>query len=348
MLTGAIGAAVVGSFSSLQGLFIWPIGLMLLLYRRRSHGLVLAWVASAVITGCVYFYKFSYYGPSDRFSVFAHPVSALNFFFFSLGAVVGNQATIPAADPSVPTILLGLLIFLIAIWVVLTDVIPRQGVTSGSPLGVALILFGLLFTTFITQGRAFDSQYEPRYTTYNLLILVGCYLAVLNRLALRPSSLRPSLPAVEMDSAVHAPEQPLNTEDKNNDRPTVLWAVVGTVLLSVICLQVILGTSNGLASAQSWSESQRVAADIVANAKVASNTLMNVGEQSPPVFVRQSIMVLKSHDLSLFATSEKAQYRRTGLFPDLTDVQTNVFIPKDDAELGKTQVLTRTHPTSAV
>ena len=59
VLTGAIGAAVLGSFSSLQGFFIWPIGLMLLLYRRRSKGLVVAWVASAVITGGVYFHKLS-------------------------------------------------------------------------------------------------------------------------------------------------------------------------------------------------------------------------------------------------------------------------------------------------
>ena len=339
VLTGAIGAAVLGSFSSLQGLFIWPIGLMLLLYRRRSKGLVVAWVASAVITGGVYFHHFQYYGPSDRFSVFVHPIAALEFFFFSLGAVVGNQATNPATDPSVPTIVLGLIIFLVAIWIVLAHVIPRQGAASGSPIGVALILFGLLFAIFVTEGRAFHSPYEPRYTTYNLLILVGCYLTLLNRLPLRSSSPRRSLPALGVDSAGHSAEQRSITQDKSNDRPSVVWAVVGTVLLSVICLQVILGTSNGLASAQSWSESQRVAADIAVNANVASNTLVYGGEQAPSVLVRQSIMVLRSQDLSLFATSEKTQYKKTGLFPDLTDVHTNILVPKDGAELDKTQLL---------
>ena len=57
------------------------------------------------------------------------------------------------------------------------------------------------------------------------------------------------------------------------------------------------------------------------------------------MLVRQSIMVLRSHDLSLFATSEQTQYKRTGLFPDLTDVHTNVLVPKDGAELDKTQLL---------
>ena len=35
VLAGAMAAAVVGSFSSLQGLLIWPIGLVLLYLRRR-------------------------------------------------------------------------------------------------------------------------------------------------------------------------------------------------------------------------------------------------------------------------------------------------------------------------
>jgi hypothetical protein len=343
VLTGAIGAAVIGSFSSLQGLFIWPVGLIFFLYRRRSRGLVIAWVVSAVITGGVYFYHFQYEGPSDRFAVLVHPVTALKFFFFSLGAVVGNQATNPATDPSVPTILLGLVIFAVAIWVVLDHVIPRQGEASGSPIGVALIVFGLFFAIFITQGRAWSVilPYEPRYTTYNLLILVGCYLALLNRLSLRDSAKHSpgtSLPAGGMDSAGYSAEQASITQDKNNHRSSIAWAVVGAILMSAICLQVIIGTNNGLASAQTWSHNQRVAADVVANSNMASNTLVRELVNSP-VLVRQSIMVLSSHDLSLFATSEKTQYSKMGLFSYLTDVHTNVLLPRDGAELEKTQLL---------
>ena len=36
----AIGAGVIGSFSSLQGLLIWPVGLALILYRRRSLSVI--------------------------------------------------------------------------------------------------------------------------------------------------------------------------------------------------------------------------------------------------------------------------------------------------------------------
>ena len=37
VLAGAIAAAVVGSFSSLQGLLIWPAGLVLLYCRKRQR-----------------------------------------------------------------------------------------------------------------------------------------------------------------------------------------------------------------------------------------------------------------------------------------------------------------------
>ena len=38
MLAGAIAAAVVGSLSAFEGLFIWPIGLVVLYQRRCSRG----------------------------------------------------------------------------------------------------------------------------------------------------------------------------------------------------------------------------------------------------------------------------------------------------------------------
>ena len=47
VLAGAIAAAVVGSFSSLQGLLIWPAGLVLLYCRKRQRTLVVAWILSA-------------------------------------------------------------------------------------------------------------------------------------------------------------------------------------------------------------------------------------------------------------------------------------------------------------
>jgi hypothetical protein len=342
VLAGAIAAAVVGSFSSLQGLLIWPVGLVLLLQRRRSHRLVLAWVVSAVMAGGVYFYHLQYFGSSDRFYVFAHPVATLKFFFFTIGAVVGNPATNPATNPSGLTILLGVIIFSVAVWVVIAYGLRRDG-ASGSPIGVALTCFGLLFAAVITQGRAWFwfFPYQPRYTTYDLLILVGCYLALLDRIVFRLSPQRSpkvSLPATGTDLPGRLAGQTLNTQDPEAQRGSLTQAVVGTVLMSAICLQVILGTSNGLTSAKSWSENQKVVADITVNAHQASDTLIrelvNNAVQS-----RQLVMVMRSHHLSLFATHAQVQYSRAGLFPDLTELRTRILIPVDGGKLEGTKVL---------
>ena len=49
--------AVIGSYSSLQGLLIWPVGLLLLYQRNRSRRMLLTWLACAVVAVGVYFYK---------------------------------------------------------------------------------------------------------------------------------------------------------------------------------------------------------------------------------------------------------------------------------------------------
>ncbi len=45
VFAGAIAATVVGSFSSLQGLLIWPVGLLVLYVHRRSRRSLLIWIA---------------------------------------------------------------------------------------------------------------------------------------------------------------------------------------------------------------------------------------------------------------------------------------------------------------
>src|SRR6202035_2799355 len=51
---GAIAAAMVASFSSLQGLLVWPAGLLLIYLRRRPAHLATAWIGSAVVAGVIY------------------------------------------------------------------------------------------------------------------------------------------------------------------------------------------------------------------------------------------------------------------------------------------------------
>ena len=82
VLAGAIAAAVVGSFSSLQGLLIWPAGLMLLYCRQRQRTLVVAWILSAAASVALYLYHFKSGATVSENSysyAFTHPLTAADF-----------------------------------------------------------------------------------------------------------------------------------------------------------------------------------------------------------------------------------------------------------------------------
>ncbi len=69
ILTVAIVAAVIGSYSATQGLLIWPTGLVLLYLRNRHRALVLTWIVAGVLAGAVYLWGFSTKIASFEFAV---------------------------------------------------------------------------------------------------------------------------------------------------------------------------------------------------------------------------------------------------------------------------------------
>ena len=98
-LIASVVVAVVGSFSSLQGLFIWPAGLVLLYLRGRPKSFVLAWIVCAVVTDAVYFFHFdpSASGDSESYA-FTHPLLAARVFFTTVGDGVGVDSKLLTTD----------------------------------------------------------------------------------------------------------------------------------------------------------------------------------------------------------------------------------------------------------
>ena len=303
---GAIAAAFIGSYSSLQGLLIWPVGLLLLYVRRRSSGLLIVWVVLGVVTAAAYFYHLDSNDHSNQTYVFSHPLEGLKFFSFLIGSVVGVQFT----KNQWPVILFGVAIFAVAAWVLATYL--RRDEMSSGPVGVTLACYGILFAAVVTVGRASFAVWAPsRYSTCGLMILAGCYLVLIDRPPRRSARRR----------AV--------------DRKAVF-----AVLAAAICLQIILGTGHGLASAKAWSQNQKQVADITVNIGEASNTLVGTDLiKGHPAFSRQLVRVMKTHRLSLFATGADAFYSKVGLAPQLSDIQTRLRFPVDGATLKGTKVL---------
>jgi hypothetical protein len=254
----AVIVAVVGSFSSMQGLLIWPVGILLNYLRRRDRAWQLGWILSGAVTIIVYFYDLdsSAANPGGSYAL-THVTRSLTFFFTAIGNIFGGQvedvygARVPGAPDlgSVGTIALGVVIFVCAVLTLATFV--RRDERAAGPIGVSLVVFGLLFAALMAFGRSRDGLGGAgfsRYTTFDLLILVGCYVTLLGR--------------------------------PPTDRHRSWLPAVRSVVVALVALQVVLGTLEGLAYARNWERHEIAIVHVTENINGASNA--QIGAQLYP------------------------------------------------------------------
>ena len=287
----AIGAAVVGSLSLIQGLFIWPAGLILLYHRRRSLSQVIVWCGAAAATVVVYFQNFNFHAALPSYLSGLHlPGPAIRFFFQAIGDVLGVKLNDAGGALNNAVLALGVALFLVSIYAVITRGLRRDNSTGG-PFGVALICFGLLFAASIAYGRAWagpSAASASRYTTFDLLVLVGIYFAVLPR---SPRATPSRLPVRLATSGV------------------------GIVLVGAICLQVVVGLASGIRDGRSIHQSWVRAAVVLVDINEAPDSLVQAAlyPDVSATFVRREAKILKRYRLSLFATDAVGAYARIGL-----------------------------------
>ncbi len=255
--------AIVGSYSSLQGLLIWPVGLVLLYHRRRPLWAFIAWIATAGATTALYFHNFTSsaaFNPSK--TVLQLPFFAVKFFVFALGDVVGVQEGVH--DPANGWVMaFGVVILVLAVLVLVRCGIRRDE-RSGAPIGIVLILFGLLFDALITQGRVFFGYFAAsasRYTTNDVLVLVGIYLTVLSG---APSRVRAKPRAVTAGAL-----------QKARRAVALIWSYVERidripirqVVVAAIVIQVVFSLHLAFAGARGLHQYELTAQSVTRNIK---------------------------------------------------------------------------------
>ena len=244
----AVAAGVLASYSSLHGLFVWPVGLVLILQRARNRRFVAGWVAAASATTIVYFYNWDAGQGSVSYSVH-HPVDALKFFFFAVGDVVGYQLPNTPSGAQYGVLALGIVIVGIGIWSIVSCGL-RVDASSPRPVGVALIWFGLLFAAAAAGARTslgLSNASFSLYVTFDVLILLGSYLVLVDRSPRSASS--------------HA--------------PAVRWLPGMTVaVVAIVGLQFLLGTGNGISQARSFREFELTGAVVTARIEHAPDGLV--------------------------------------------------------------------------
>ncbi len=281
-LAAAIVAGVVGSFSSLQGLLIWPAGLVLLYHRRRAVPFVVAWIAATAAALFLYLYNFNTSataGSPSHGYVLHHPVAAIKFYVFEVGDIVGLPRRYNGPGSNA-VLLLGLVILVLA-GLILVAYGLRRDDSGGGPIGIALICVGLLFVVIVDVGRVrfgYLGASASRYTTYDLLIPIGIFLALLGR----PLPSRRAA-AVWIDRVL---------------MPAARWVVA-----AVIVVQVSFGLHYGPTGAGSDHAYQAHAARVLRNIDRTPDG--EVGYYlyllQSPSFIRHQARIAQLHHLSLFA-----------------------------------------------
>lgn len=190
-LLGAIGAAIVASLSFVNGLMIWPAGLVYLLLARRSRGRVLAWCGAGALMSVIYFRNYVNQVTRPSPTALVRPDSLAEFFEAPVGILrddplmlptmlLGNVGAILSPENLTLATVNGLLIVisfllcLVALW-------QLRAQWSTLPLAlVALGLVGFMSSLTIIVGRMgyWDSEFvlSSRYLTITMLGLVATYL----------------------------------------------------------------------------------------------------------------------------------------------------------------------------
>jgi len=301
----AVAAGVVASFSSLQGLFIWPVGLVLLLQRARTRSYVLSWIAAGLASAGLYFYNWNTQESGGISYALRHPVEALKFFFFAVGDVVSVQIPDSPHGAQYGTFALGIVIVGVALWSLVAFGF-RVDESSARPVGVALIWFGLLFAAAISGGRTsfgLSDAGTTRYVTFDLLILVGSYLVVLDR----------------------------STQPATDSIHRIRWLPGVTAAVAIlICVQAILGTGNGISDANGYRQYEVMGAIVTANIQRAPNGLvtsqLGAGYETAD-FIRRMANDARVQHLSLFSTADISWYSRQKLPVNRTPPTTSLIKP---------------------
>ena len=186
----AMAAAVIGSYSSLQGLFIWPAGLVVLLARHRPRSFLTAWIGVAVFTTLIYFFNFDYDAADSSGGgyLLSHPWSVLQSFLAAVGNLSGSEVSSGPGASASGIEVLGVLILVLAAVALVVHV--KTPAPMRSPIGPALICFGVLMALSIALGRShlgIAAAVQSRYATFDLLILAGSYLCLLDGWVRTPS-----------------------------------------------------------------------------------------------------------------------------------------------------------------
>jgi hypothetical protein len=182
----AIFFAVLASFSSFQGLFVWPAGFVYLLFNHFSLGQRKIWISAALLSGIIYFTGFSFHstgGPSLVYSL-THPLAIVKYLLIIAGGALlfPNPLRLNSlffmARGSIGLFILG------AGSLSTFEAILESKKDKAFLLPASMGVFSFLFFISASIGRAgfgVGQALETRYSLYGIFLLIAIYLTFLEK-----------------------------------------------------------------------------------------------------------------------------------------------------------------------
>jgi hypothetical protein len=245
----AVIAAVVGSYSFTQGLLVWPVGLVILLFSVRPTRRVIAevavWLGCAAVTTGLFFWHFDFAATNSLCTVhcgvgytLSHPGLTLSYWM----RMVGNVVPSVRGTTGTVQIILGVILTAAAVLVVVQSFRERRR-NPMVALPLAIVVFALLWDMIITAGRvALHSPGFHEYTLAQMILLVGIMIFAWDHAG--------GLPVVA----------------KPTSRGAWTFARLACIGLSFLVLIQILASAK-----YGWDESESVSADTQLTAQLGVN-----------------------------------------------------------------------------
>ena len=230
-----------------------------------------------------------------------HVWSSIKFYLFAVGDVTG--ITIKARTGNTNVLLFGLVIVIMAVAAVVAHYIRRDE-HGGSPVGVALICFGLLFAASITQAWSFFGYWgasASRYRTFDLMFLVGIYLTLLGR---------PTLLADGQEPSAHLADETGPGSSRWRIRSSGAGSIVESALpvarwiaAVLISVQILVGFPNGIQGVHGEHKGEALAVQVSRNPDHTSNAIVRyfLDPYLSAPYIRQQVHSAERLHLSFFA-----------------------------------------------
>jgi hypothetical protein len=289
----AIALGVVASYSLLQGLEIWPAGLLALLRPGTSTRVRATWCVTSVIVTALYVpgLNFSSMGGPPLSEFPSHLPTATLGLLVAIGSVMPNVLLVTGSGAQYSaTMAFGALVSIAGAIVVVSWWIHGRHDRVLS-IAACLVVVGFLFDLLLMPARLSEGLINgtpSRYTTFNLLLLAGAYTGAVRTL--------------------------LMTIERGGPRRIAISGALVGLTAALVCIQVPTATRAGEDGGISTHAAHEEAANLTANYDGAPPTLVATYVYPPSYeYFRSLAAYLEIRHLNVFGDGESATYRRTGV-----------------------------------